>query len=160
MSNSISGNCGLANATVYLTGISAATATADGSGNYTFTGLAAGFYAVTPQVKGNTFTPWSSAQTIASSNISGVNFTAAATPATANVWEKLGIVVGTGASDARDALEPSVIYESGAKILSGSVYKLWYTVLNGSNPGVYYAESLTGAPGTWSYYSSNPVIAG
>jgi Fn3 associated len=160
MSNLISGNCGLAGATVYLTGAAGATTTADGSGNYSFSGLAAGFYAVNPQVNGKTFTPWASPQIIVSSDITGVNFTVATTPATSNIWVKLGAIVGTNASDARNALEPSVIYEGNAQILSGNVFKMWYTVLGGANPGVYYAESLTGLPGTWTQYSSNPVIAG
>jgi SdrD B-like domain len=73
---SISGNAGIAGATVNLTGASTATTTADGSGNYSFTGLLAGSYTITPSLTGYTFTPSSQNETITSSNITGVNFIA------------------------------------------------------------------------------------
>ncbi len=56
-----------------------ATATTDSSGNYTLTGLVAGDYTVTPTLTGFTFTPTSSAITIATQNLTGINFTAVGT---------------------------------------------------------------------------------
>jgi len=157
MANSISGNCGLANASVYLSGFATGTTTADGSGNYSFTALAAGTYYVIPQVSGTTFTPTGSAQTIVSSNITGVNFTSASAPTQTPIWVKQGPIFGY-ALGGDNVLEPTVIYESGAVILSGTVYKMWYTDV--TNGGVNYAESSTGLAGSWSQYSSNPVIHG
>jgi fibronectin type 3 domain-containing protein len=63
-------------ATVNLTGTATKTATADASGNYTFTGLANGTYTVTPSKTGCTFSPASLAVTISGANQTGKNFTA------------------------------------------------------------------------------------
>jgi len=73
----ISGNCGVAGATVYLTGALSQTATADGSGNYSFTAIN-GSYTVTPNVSGTVFSPQSQSVTVSGSNSeTGVNFSAA-----------------------------------------------------------------------------------
>jgi hypothetical protein len=74
--HSISGNTGQADATVNLTGTATGTTTADGSGNYSFSGLADGPYTITPTLKGFKFKPLSLSETLAGSNITGVNFTA------------------------------------------------------------------------------------
>jgi len=63
-----------------LTGASIASTTADGSGNYSFSGLANGSYIVTPTKAGFTFTPPSQTVTISGGNLTGVNFTVAANP--------------------------------------------------------------------------------
>ena len=68
-------------ATVTLNGTSGATTTANSSGAYSFTGLVKGSYSVTPSHTGYTFSPASQATTIASANVTGLNFTATATPA-------------------------------------------------------------------------------
>jgi inhibitor of cysteine peptidase len=73
---SISGNAGIAGATVAWTGTSSGSTIADGSGNFTTSGLSNGPYTITPSKTGYTFSPTSSAQTVSGSNISGVNFTA------------------------------------------------------------------------------------
>ena len=73
---SISGNAGVAGATVSYTGTASGSVTADGSGNYTITGLANGSYTITPTKTGYTFSPSSSPETVSGSNITGVNFTA------------------------------------------------------------------------------------
>ncbi|HYR28760.1 MAG TPA: pre-peptidase C-terminal domain-containing protein, partial [Thermoanaerobaculia bacterium] len=70
---SISGNAGTASATVTA---GSQGATADGSGNYTVTGLPNGTYTVTPTKSGCTFSPASASVTIAGANITGRNFTA------------------------------------------------------------------------------------
>ena len=61
--------------TVNLTGTSSSTATTDGSGNYTFTGLANGGYTVTPSKAGFTFTPTSLPATVSNANVPSINFT-------------------------------------------------------------------------------------
>ncbi len=73
----ISGNAGVAGATVSWTGASSGSVTADGSGNYN-TGevLLDGNYTITPSLATYTFSPVNSAQTIAGADISGVNFVA------------------------------------------------------------------------------------
>jgi hypothetical protein len=70
---SISGNAGTTGANV---SVGSASATSDASSNYTIASLAAGSYTVTPTKSGCTFSPLSSAVTITSSNVTGINFTA------------------------------------------------------------------------------------
>jgi hypothetical protein len=65
-------------ATVTLSGAAAASTSADGSGNYTFTGLANGTYAVTPSRTGYTFNPSTQPATVSGVDVTGVNFTATA----------------------------------------------------------------------------------
>ena len=72
-----------------------------------------------------------------------------------NYWQHQGTVVNTGSTTAE---QPNVLYEGGAKILSGTVFKMWFTTGAVSTPtGINYAESSDGL--SWSLYSSNPVIA-
>ena len=73
---SISGNAGVAGATVSYTGTASGSVTADGSGNYSINGLANGSYTITPSLTGYTFSPTSASETVSGSNITGVNFTA------------------------------------------------------------------------------------
>jgi len=84
---SISGNAGTTGATV-STG--AASATSDGSSNYSIAGLAAGTYTVTPSKSGCTFSPASSSVTITSANVTGVNFTATCTAPTFTISGNAG----------------------------------------------------------------------
>ena len=79
---SISGSAGVAGATVAWSGTSSGSTTADGSGNYTISGLANGSYTITPSLIGYTFSPTSSNQTVSGGNITGVNFVATLTPVT------------------------------------------------------------------------------
>lgn len=73
MANSISGKA-VAGALVTLSGTASATTYANLQGNYTFSGLAAGAYIITPTKQGLKFSPASSAQTIVATDITGVNF--------------------------------------------------------------------------------------
>lgn len=77
---SISGNAGVAGATVAWNGTSSGSTTADGSGNYTISGLANGPYTITPSKTGYTFSPTSASEIVSGSNITGVNFTASSGP--------------------------------------------------------------------------------
>lgn len=74
--SSISGNAGVAGALVSYTGTASGNVTADGSGNYTIPGLANGSYTITPTKAGYTFSPSNRSETVSSSNITGVDFTA------------------------------------------------------------------------------------
>jgi hypothetical protein len=58
-----------------LGGAASATVTADGSGNFSFTGLANGNYTVTPSRSGYTFSPASQSVTVNGANVTSVNFT-------------------------------------------------------------------------------------
>ena len=79
LSGSLTPSVGGGGASVGLSGVASASTTADGSGNYSFTGLANGSYAVTPSHSGYSFSPSSQAVTISGVSVTGVNF--AATPA-------------------------------------------------------------------------------
>jgi hypothetical protein len=78
ISGTISPVTGGSGATVTLSGAASAMTTSDAAGNYTFTGLANGTYAVTPSHTGYTFTPTGQNATISGANITGLNFTAVA----------------------------------------------------------------------------------
>lgn len=73
------------------------------------------------------------------------------------VWTRRGIVFdGDPTTDEGAAQEPSVIRESGAQILSGTVFKMWYKG-GWDTPHMNYAESVDGI--SWTQYGSNPVLA-
>jgi hypothetical protein len=57
-----------------------ATATANASGAYTFSGIADGAYTVTPSSSSATFSPASAQVTVSGANVTAVNFTATANP--------------------------------------------------------------------------------
>ncbi len=67
-----SGNNSIPGVTISLN--TGATTSTDGNGNYSFSGLAAGSYSITPSRAGDSFTP-STTNVNLSSNITGVNFT-------------------------------------------------------------------------------------
>ena len=73
MANVISGQA-LAGSTIALTGTAAATTTAGPTGFYSFVGLAAGPYVITPTKQGISFTPLSASETIVATDIANVNF--------------------------------------------------------------------------------------
>ena len=164
MANSISGNAGVAGALVILGGAATATATADGAGAYLFAGLSAGKYYITCQLFNKVFTPYFSTQTLSGSDITGVNFTASAAPIPQANWYKQGIVLPpnttqiNGGTPLSGALEPTVIFEGNAKILSGNVFKMWFTGGASGTTTINYAESLDGV--TWTQYSGNPLVSG
>jgi hypothetical protein len=64
--------------TVNLTGTSSASTTTASDGTYSFMGLSAGSYMMTPGKTGYTFSPTTLTPTITTSNITGKNFTASA----------------------------------------------------------------------------------
>jgi Carboxypeptidase regulatory-like domain len=80
ISGTISPIAGGSGATVNLSGAAAATTTADSAGNYIFSGLSNGTYAVTPSHAGYTFNPNVQPATINGANVTGVNFSAQSNP--------------------------------------------------------------------------------
>ncbi|HEY6944877.1 MAG TPA: immunoglobulin domain-containing protein [Candidatus Acidoferrum sp.] len=79
ISGTITPTTGLSATTVALAGAANATTTTNGSGLYTFTGMARGSYSVTPSNPGYTFTPANQNVTLGTTDLTGVNFTATAT---------------------------------------------------------------------------------
>jgi hypothetical protein len=65
----------VAGVTMTLSGAATASTLTDAGGNYSFTGLANGNYAVTPGLTGFTFSPASRALTINGGDVAGQNFT-------------------------------------------------------------------------------------
>jgi hypothetical protein len=78
----ISGNVGVAGATVAWTSVSSGSGstTSDGSGNYSTSSLASDVYTLTPTKTGYSFSPTSVQQVMVSANLTGVNFTATHLP--------------------------------------------------------------------------------
>lgn len=70
-------------AAVTLSGAATASTTVGSGGSFSFTSLANGTYKVTPSSASATFSPASQSVTINSANVTGINFTAAATTQTA-----------------------------------------------------------------------------
>jgi hypothetical protein len=70
-----------------------------------------------------------------------------------NVWTvDNGVVITAVSADSPG--QPTVLYEAGAHVLSGTVFKMWFSTTN----GICYAESTDGI--SWTRYVSNPVISG
>lgn len=150
MPNTISGNVGVAGATLVLANFPTSgflSTTADGSGNYSFAALGAGTYYLSVALTGFTFAPATATLTIVSTNLTQ-NFTATAFTAT-GVWTKYGDINLIAPINARSTISGTasgtVILEGNPKILAGTkVFKSWF--IDGVN--TYYAESLDGI--TWS----------
>lgn len=80
ISGTISPIAGGIGATVTLSGAAAATTIADSGGNYIFSGLSNGTYAVTPSHTGYTFNPSVQQAAVSGANVTAVNFTAQSIP--------------------------------------------------------------------------------
>jgi hypothetical protein len=74
MSFTLSGNCGVAGATVNLTGAATSSTTADGSGNFAFSGLLAGTYFIAPTDSGLHFFIPNSMKRVLTGNVTLCNF--------------------------------------------------------------------------------------
>lgn len=83
MAFSISGNVYTSGALLTLSGAVSATTNAASDGSYSFTGLAAGSYVVTPTSAGFTFTPTSTPVVIGTINVTNINFYPSPTSPTA-----------------------------------------------------------------------------
>jgi uncharacterized protein (TIGR03437 family) len=86
--------------TLTLTGSAVGTATADSSGNFTFSGLLNGSYTVTPSKSGYTFNPASSPVTINGANVASLTFAATQTssPAISSLTCTPSSVTGPGSA--------------------------------------------------------------
>jgi formylglycine-generating enzyme required for sulfatase activity len=107
--------------TINLTGAATASTKTDSSGNYNFTGLSDGNYAVAPSKTGYTFLPSSTAITVSGANKPNINFTA--TTSTVPTYSISGTVSGgvlsgviinlTGATTASTTTDSSGNYSFG-----------------------------------------------
>jgi hypothetical protein len=79
-----------------LSGPVSGTATADASGNFSFSGLPSGSYTILPNKAGQTFTPSSQSVTIAGASVTGVTFSTAALPTHSISGSITPAAVGTG----------------------------------------------------------------
>jgi len=85
--------------TATLSGAASGTTTADSSGNFSFTSLSNGNYAVTPSKAGYGFTPTSQAVMVNGANVTGVSFTAAVAATTYTISGSITPAsVGSGAT--------------------------------------------------------------
>lgn len=95
ISGTISPSAGGSGATVTLSGAASATAAANNSGAFTFSGLANGSYALTPSLAGYTYSPTSQNATVNGTNVTGINFTATAQ---ANTYSISGTITLSGSA--------------------------------------------------------------
>ena len=86
ISGTITPSTAASGATVALTGAATGTATPDGSGNYSFSGLISGSYTVTPSNSGYSFSPPSQPVTVASANVTGIALPASKAPRRSCPW--------------------------------------------------------------------------
>jgi hypothetical protein len=111
---------------VTLSGAASATATADSSGNYSFTGLANGSYTVTPSKAGYTFSPTSANATVNNANVTVPAFIATAVIGGADcgscVYVQSTESGGTGASDPTSYTQPTT---SGDTLVVFGVHSNW-----------------------------------
>lgn len=84
ISGMISGGAG---ATVTLSGLTTVVTTADSSGNYSFSGLSAGTYTVTPSESGYIMIPGSQTVTVSNASVTGVNFTVPSICPCDTIWQ-------------------------------------------------------------------------
>jgi trimeric autotransporter adhesin len=102
--------------TMTLSGAASATTTTATGGTYTFSGLNAGSYTVTPSLSGYTFSPASSAVTVSSANVTGINFTSTAVSGDTALTS--GVGVSTGSIAASSWKYYTIAVPSGATALS------------------------------------------
>jgi hypothetical protein len=122
ISGTISPAAGGSGATVSLSGTSSASTTSDGSGNYTFTGLSNGAYALTPGKTGFAFTPTSQSATINGANVTGVNFTAAGQHSAALSWNASTSPLIIGYNVYRTTASGSLLERMNSGLVAGLVF--------------------------------------
>ena len=144
-------------ATITLSGAATATTTGNSTGNYSFTGLANGTYAVTPSNTGFAFNPTSQNATVNGANVSGVNFTA--TPQQAHSVA-LSWNASTSAVSGYNIYRSTMSGSSYLRINSSLVAGLNYTdstVQNGTT--YYYVTTGVDSTGIESVYSNQVPAA-
>jgi hypothetical protein len=152
ISGTITPSSGGSGATITLSGATSATTISDSSGNYSFTGLANGTYAVTPSNRGFVYSPTSQNATVNGANITGVNFTA--TPqqvhSVALTWNASTSTV-SGYNIYRSTLSGGSYFRINPSLVAG----LSYTDSTVQNTVTYYyVTTAVDSTGTESIYSN------
>jgi hypothetical protein len=146
---SISGNAGIASATVSYSGAASGSVTADGSGNFTITGLGDGNYTITASLDDYGFSPANRFEILNGNNITGVDFTVSLGPTTRTIIEgkyqnqgnQSNAVMGAFPQNAnRQQLDLIQIIATGGQI----VWKLDYTGTVTVNPTSWTKGTLLG----------------
>jgi Carboxypeptidase regulatory-like domain len=155
LSGTISPTTGGAGATVTLSGAVSATAAANSSGIYTFSGLINGNYTVTPSHTGYSFTPVSLSKTVSGANVTGVNFTAvplaahsaiASWTASTSVISGYNVYRGTVSGGPYTKLNSSLIAlltYTDTTVQSGQTYFFVTTAVDGSGNESVFSNEVT-----------------
>jgi hypothetical protein len=159
---SLSGTAGVASATVAISGTVEASTTVSSIGTFSFPSLPSGNYILTPSLAGYTFSPSSQSATITNANVSGVNFTATATP------HPIQLTWGTGAIESPVSGQFVVGYNVYRSSVSGGPYTqlnrapipAFTFVDNAVSAGetLYYVCSTVDSLGNVSHYSSQATV--
>ncbi|MDE2294136.1 MAG: carboxypeptidase regulatory-like domain-containing protein [Gammaproteobacteria bacterium] len=153
--------------TVTLSGAHAAVTSTDSSGNYGFSGLAAGNYTVTPSLNGYTFTPSSLGVSLTNASVTGQNFSDSGTSTGGGVYSISGTLSYAGS---KTGLVNVMVFQAcsncggqtpvygTAVSLTGSpgAYSGSYTV-RGVTPGTYTVVAQIDTLGTGQLNMSNPI---
>jgi uncharacterized protein (TIGR03437 family) len=123
-------------ATVNLTGAASRTATADASGNFSFSGLLDGNYTAIASKAGGTMTPATRTVTVNGASLTGVNFTYTVTPTT---WT----ISGTSSSGATVTLGGAA---TGTTTADGSGKYSFTGLVNGSYTVAPWKTAITFSP--------------
>lgn len=142
---SISGNVGVASATITLSGASSAETTASANGAYSFGSLKPGNYSIAPTLSGYTFSPTSRSTSVTDANVAGINFTATAASHLVDLtW---------GAGTIRNPAPGQVVV--GYDVYRSSTSGGPYTKLNSTPvPSLTYTDKNVSAGQTWYYVCS------
>ncbi len=139
----ISGKVSGTVATLTLSGAASGQTKTDGSGNYSFSGLANGTYLVAPSQSGYSFSPSTASETIKSANVTGVNFTASAIPPPVQHSVSLSWTASTS---------PNI---AGYNLYRGTVSGGPYMRINGSlDAGTSYVDNTVSSGQTYFYVTT------
>jgi hypothetical protein len=140
---SISGKVSGSAATLTLSGAASGQTKTDGSGNYSFSGLANGTYLVAPSQSGYTFSPSTASKTISGANVTGVNFTASSIPPHVQHSVSLSWAASTSSNI------------SGYNVYRGTTSGGPYTRINGSlDAGTSYVDNTVSSGMTYFYVTT------
>jgi hypothetical protein len=135
---------------VTANGPGSGTATTDGSGNYTISGLVDGTYTVTPSESGYAFTPGTQSVTISGAPVTGVNFAAQAVTSIS-----IDVTTSTDRSTKSTSIATSAFSTTAANELLLAFVATDYR--SGANTTV---KGITGAGLTWQLVGRTNVQAG
>ena len=120
-----SGGSALSGVTVNLTGAATQSATTDGNGNYSFSGLLNGAYTITPSKTGYTFTPPSINVNVNGADVTGQNFAAPLGKAT--LVSPSGTISGNTPAYTWNAVPSSTYYYLYVNDSTGNKVSTWYS---------------------------------